>query len=203
MIKTKTLRSFAVLVAVTSIVSLSGCEAINSYFRAKSAAVKWEGPIEEIAFEEMSKDGSVFTIEMHSRIDAPVDKVWAAMNQPEKLSEFSDQYKKSELLKNEGNVKELEVHLMALDNLQAFTMRMEFDEAARKMHLTTIQSTLADIDATYELQPSPDGQKTLYIYKAKQTDKVALPISVDVQRSAIKESFVNQVRAIKKQIGVG
>jgi hypothetical protein len=29
---------------------------------------------------------------------------------------------------------------------------------------------------------------------------VALPISEDVQRSAIKESFVNQVRAIKKQI---
>ena len=35
---------------------------------------------------------------------------------------------------------------------------------------------------------------------AKQTDKIALPISEDVQRSSIKESFVNQVRAIKKQI---
>jgi hypothetical protein len=69
--------------------------------------------------------------------------------------------------------------------------------------LSTTESTLADIQGSYQLEPSPDGQKTLYTYKATQTDKVALPISVDVQRSALKESFVNQVRAIKKQIEEG
>ena len=189
--------------AVVCAVGTAGCDMIAGYFRAQRAATKWEGPVEEIVFEKLDKDGKVFDIELHSRVDAPADAVWAAMKQPEKLAENSDQYKKSTLLSETPNSKQLELHVLALDNLQQFKVELTFDDAAKKITLKTLESTLADIQGTYELVPSPDGQKTLYIYKAKQTDKVALPISVDVQRSAIKESFVNQVRAIKKQIGVG
>lgn len=193
-------RLFVVAVAVVAVAGVSGCDAISAYFRAQKAAVKWDGPVEEIASASITKDGKVFTIEMESRIDAPPDKVWAAMKVPENLAKNSESYKKSELLKNEGNHKELELHVMALDNLQQLTVAMDFDDAAKTLKIKTLTSTVADIEGTYTLTASPDGQKTLYSYKAKQTDKVALPISVDVQRSAIKESFVNQVRAIKKQM---
>ncbi len=199
----KNVRLLAVSLAVVSMAGVSGCDAVMGYFRAQSAAVKWDGPIEEIASADITKDGKVFTIAMVSRIDAPADKVWEAMKHPEKLSQNSEQYKKSDLLKDEGNVKELELHVMALDNLQQLTVRMEFNDAAKTLSIKTLTSSIADIEGTYSLSPSPDGQKTLYTYNAKQTDKVALPISEDVQRSAIKESFVNQVRAIKKQLGAG
>jgi hypothetical protein len=189
--------------AVVCMVGTAGCDMIAGYFRAQKAATKWEGPVEEIVFEKLDKDGKVFDIELHSRIDAPVDTVWAAMKQPEKLAENSEQYKKSALLSESGNTKQLDLHVLALDNLQQFKIELTFDDASKTITLKTLESTLADIQGTYEIVPSPDGLKTLYIYKAKQTDKVALPISVDVQRSALKESFVNQVRAIKKQIGVG
>jgi len=192
-------RLLVVIAALASVTAFSGCDAISAYFRAQNAAVKWEGPIEEIVSSEITKDGKVFTIEMVSRIDAPPDKVWAAMKQPEKLSQNSEQYKKSDILKDEGNHKELELHVMALDNLQQLTVSMDFDDATKTLTIKTLTSTIADIQGTYTLTPSPDGTKTLYTYKAKQTDKVALPISEDVQRGAIKESFVNQVRAIKKQ----
>jgi hypothetical protein len=129
--------------------------------------------------------------------------VWAAVKSPEKLAENSTQYKKSELVSAEGNKKVLDLNVLALDNMQQFKIELTFDDATKTATLKTLSSTLADIQGTYELVPSPDGQKTLYIYKAKQTDKVALPISVDVQRSALKESFVNQIRAIKKQAGLG
>ena len=195
-----TVRLLVLSAAVATVAGLSGCDAISGYFRAQNAAVKWDGPIEEIASAELTKDGKVFSIAMVSRIDAPADKVWEAMKHPEKLSEFSEQYKKSELLKDEGNSKELELHVMALDNLQQLTVRMDFDDATKTLKIKTLASSIADIEGSYTLAPSPDGQKTLYTYTAKQTDKVALPISEDVQRSAIKESFVNQVRAIKKQI---
>jgi len=193
-------RLFVVATVLISAAGLSGCDMISGYFRAKSAAVKWDGPIEEIASSTITKDGKVFTIEMVSRIDAPQDKVWESMKHPEKLSQNSEQYKKSDLLKDEGNHKELELHVMALDNLQQLTVAMDFDDATKTLKIKTLTSSIADIEGTYVLTPSPDGTKTLYSYSAKQTDKIALPISEDVQRSAIKESFVNQVRAIKKQI---
>lgn len=190
-----------VAAALVSVAGLSGCDMISGYFRAKSAAVKWDGPIEEIASSTITKDGKVFTIEMVSRIDAPLDKVWDSMKHPEKLSQNNDQYKKSDIVKDEGNHKEIELHVMALDNLQQLTVAMDFDDANHALKIKTLSSTVADIEGTYTLTPSPDGTKTLYTYNAKQTDKVALPISEDVQRSAIKESFVNQVRAIKKGFG--
>jgi carbon monoxide dehydrogenase subunit G len=199
---TKTQRVIVTLACAIALVSLSGCDMISSYFKAKSAAVKWEGDIEEISSATMVKDGKVFTIDMLSRIDAPLDKVWAVVKTPEKLAEFSDQYKKSEILKDEGNVKELELHVLALDNLQQLKVRMEFDDTAHTLKIKTLASTIADIEGTYTLTASPDGTKTSYHYEAKQTDKIALPISEDVQRSAIKESFVNQVRSIKKQLGL-
>ena len=191
-------RLSVVAAAVVTVATLSGCDAISGYFRAQKAAVKWDGPVEEIASADIKKDGKVFTISMVSRIDAPVDKVWESMKHPEKLSQNSDQYKKSDILKDEGNHKELELHVMALDNLQQLTVAMDFDDANKTLKIKTLTSTIADIEGTYTVTPSPDGTKTQYSYTAKQTDKVALPISEDVQRSAIKESFVNQVRAIKK-----
>ena len=190
-------------VALLGVTSMAGCDMIAGYFRAQRAATKWDGPVEEIVYEKLDKDGKVFDVELRSRIDAPVDVVWAAMLEPEKLADYSDQYKKSTLIGESANSKELELHVLALDNLQQFKVRLDFDEANKTVKLTTTESTIADIEGTYELIPSPDGQKTLYVYKAKQTDKVALPISVDVQRSALKESFVNQVRANKKQIEEG
>ncbi len=195
--------TFVVAVAATAgLLSLTGCDKIMGLFRAHRAAVKWQGPVKEIVFEKLDKDGKVFDIELHSRIDAPPDKVWEAVKHPEKLADNSEQYKLSRLLKEEGNTKQLEIHVLALDNLQQFVIELTFDDAHKKAQVRTIKSTLADIQGSYELVPSPDGTKTLYIYKAKQTDKVVLPVSVDVQRSAIKESFVSQVRAIKKQLGL-
>lgn len=195
-------RTLIVALGLTTAVSVTGCDAIMGYFRAQREATKWEGAVPEITFAKLDKDGKVFDIELHSRVDAPIDKVWAAVKEPEKLSENSTQYKKSELLSQDGNKKELQINVLTLGNLQSFKIQLTFNDAEHKVDVKTLESTLADISGTYELTPSPDGTKTLYVYKAKQTDKVALPVSTDVQRSAIKESFVSQVNAIKKQCGV-
>ena len=192
-----------VAVCVTAFLGLSGCDAIMGLLNTGKAARQWEGDIKEIAFSELNKDGKVFTIELHSRIDAPADKIWESMKNPGRLAETSEQYKKSEVLVDEGNRKEVEVHMLALGNLQMLKLEMIYDDATKVMHLKTLESAMVDIDATYSLEPSPDGSKTMYVYKAKQTDKIQLPIGTGVQESAIKESFVNQVRAIKSQLGAG
>ncbi len=192
-----------IAVCVVSLAGLSGCDMIMGIFRAQKAAVKWDGPIKEIAYEKIEKDGRVFDIEIHSRVDAPIDKVWAAMKQPELLADNSDMYKLSRLIKSEGNKKELEIHMLALDNLQTFTIELTFNDENKTIEMKTLESSIVDIQASYELTPSPDGTKTLYVYKSTQTDKIILPISTDVQRSAIKESFVNQVKAMKLQMGMG
>ena len=197
----RTSRTVLVVICAVALVGTSGCEAIMGLIRANRAAVQWEGPVKEITYEKLEKDGAVFDIEMHSRIDAPVAEVWAALKKPELLADNSEQYKLSRLLKEEGNTKQIEIHLLALDNLQTLVVEMTYDDEAKLATIKTIASSIAEIDGSYQLTPSPDGTKTLYVYKAIQTDKIQIPISTDVQRSAIKESFVNQINAIKKQLG--
>ena len=197
----RTSKTVLVVMCSVALIGLSGCDLIVGFVKANRAAVKWEGPVKEITFAKLDKDGAVFDIELHSRIDAPVDKVWAAMKQPERLADNSEQYKLSRLLKEEGNTKQIEIHMLALDNMQILILEMSYDDAAKKMTMKTIASSMVDMEGSYQLTPSPDGTKTLYVHKATQTDKIQIPISTDVQRSAIKETFVNQINAIKTQLG--
>jgi len=197
----RTSKTVLVVMCSVALVGLSGCDLIMGFIRANKAAVEWQGPVKEITFSKLDKEGAVFDIELHSRIDAPAEEVWAAMKHPERMADNSEQYKVSRLIKEEGNTKQLEIHMLALGNMQVLTVEINYDDAAKKMTMKTIASSMVDMEGSYQLTPSPDGTKTLYVHKAIQTDKVQIPISTDVQRSAIKETFVNQVNAIKTQLG--
>jgi len=185
-------------VAVTT--SLSGCDAIMGYFRAQREATKWEGPVEEITFAKLDKDGKVFDIELHSRVDAPIDKVWQALKEPEKLAKYSEQYQQTKLVKSEGNTKVVDYRVSALGQVNAFTMELKADDAAKRVDLKTLESSLVDITGSYEIKPAPDGKGTVVVYKAVQKDKANIPVPVSVQKTAIKDSFDNLIAGMKKGI---
>jgi hypothetical protein len=56
-----------------------------------------------------------------------------------------------------------------------------------------------DQNATYKLSALPED-KTLLVYDATATDKISVPLPLSVQKGAVRELFVNQVRAIQKGI---
>ena len=56
-----------------------------------------------------------------------------------------------------------------------------------------------DQSATYQFTDL-GGDRTLLVYDATATDKVNVPLPLSVQKGAVKELFVNQVRAIMKGI---
>jgi hypothetical protein len=190
------------LASVVAILGISGCEASTDNGPAGNAVIKWDGPSEEIASSDITRNGKVYIVKMSSRIDVPPSKVWAAMKHPEMLSKYSDQYRKSDILKDEGSHKELEFHVVLLDNLQQLTMAMDFDDAAKTLKAKTLTSTIAEIDGIYSLVASPDGQRTLYVYNAKEVMKGSL-LPADHGPRTIKETFVTQLRAIKNQLAAG
>ena len=49
----------------------------------QQAAVKWDGPVPEVASENIRKEGDLTRVEMTSRIDAPIDAVFAAFEAPD------------------------------------------------------------------------------------------------------------------------
>lgn len=150
--------------------------------------------------EVLEKTGDTFTIRLEKKIEEPIDKVWAAFQRPEEIEKYSEQYQQSKLVKSEGNTKVVEYRVSALGQVNAFTMELKSDEAAKKIDLKTIESSLVDITGSYEIKPAPDGKGTLVVYKATQKDKANIPVPVSVQKTAIKDSFDNLIAGMKKGI---
>ena len=88
---------------------------------------------------------------------------------------------------------------MALDNLQQLTIAMDFDDASTRLNIKTLTSTIADIERHLHAD-AVAGRHEVAVHLQGEADRQGRAADLeDVQRSAIKESFVNQVRAIKKQ----
>jgi polyketide cyclase/dehydrase/lipid transport protein len=172
------------------------------YFKARGvqqAAVKWEGAVPEIVSENIQKDRDTTKIELASRIDAPVDAVFDAFEQPEKAQGMVDEIKMAKVVSGDDKKKTVEFHITTLGQLQVFTVDLSYDKAANEVGIKTVEGVI-DIDGSYKLDPSPDGKRTLVTYKATQKNKLPLPVPEAVERSAIKEQFANLMKAIKKTL---
>lgn len=168
------------------------------YAQLRSAARLWEGPVEEIVSEKLEKNADLMEIEFSSRLDAPVEVVFAAFTEPERSQEFGDTVRYSKLLTSEGNRKVVELEMVILGRPQRFVMEFTFLPEERVVKVKTVESQFADLTGEYRFIPSPDGTKTLLTYTGTSKDKTGRPIPLAFQKSALRETFVASVRALKK-----
>ena len=169
-------------------------------FHLQRQAAKWKNA-KEIVEESFNKDSGVATARYVGVIDGPIDKVQDAVWDVEHVSQMVQNFKKSELMKQEGNSKTVLMQLQALNlPLQQYTMEFTLDAAKHQVTFKTMQSQAADLEGSYKLEASPDGQKTRMIYEVKSTDKIAVPFPASVIESANREVFVNTVRGVEKAV---
>ena len=169
-------------------------------FELQRQTAKWKDA-KEIVEESFDKSGAVATARYVGVVNGPIDKVQDAMWQVERLSEMVENFKKSELVKQEGNTKTVLVQLQALNlPLQQSTMEFTLDPAKHQVNFKTTQSQTADLEGAYSLEASPDGQRTRVTYEVKSVDKIAVPFPAAVIESANREVFVNTVRGIEKAL---
>src|SRR6266404_2290801 len=186
----------AVAVVVVLVVGYLGFR----YWQLQQMAAKYANA-KEIASESIEKDGSKWTLHIESVLAQPMDKVWKALRQPERSHEFIDSFKKSELKKEEGNTKTVEFQVQVLTlPLQTFVAQLTYDDAGHRVTLKTLSGP-QDQNATYTLT-AIDPNKTLLVLDGTAVDKISVPLPLSVQKGAMRELFVNQVRAIQKGIQI-
>lgn len=169
-----------------------------SYYRIRSAAIPWEGSVEEILTERIDKNADLMKVEFTTFIDAPVETVFRAFSEPERTQEFSDSVRLSRLVSSQDNRKVVEFQARVLGRPQNFTLAFIFFPSENRVAFKTVENPLADMQGEYRFTPSPDGKKTLLTYQATSRDKVNLPVPLSLQKSATREAFVSLIRALKK-----
>jgi hypothetical protein len=189
---------------VGGVVLLVGAYVGYQALALRRETVKWTGPIKEIASEKMEKTGDTWKIEFLSQFDAPVDKVYDAFTQRERAHEFApEKVLLSELKSGGENKKVVEMHLRVLNlPTQVLVLELDFHPAEKRITTRTLDYKLADITSEYRFEPSPDGKRTLLRFTQTSKDKLGNPLPQSVQQSALKETFVTEVRVVKKALGL-
>jgi uncharacterized protein YndB with AHSA1/START domain len=170
------------------------------YYRLRSEALRWQGPVPEIFSEKLDKTADTLQMEFTSRLDAPVAAVFSAFTEPERSWEFSDTVRSAKLLQGEGNHKVVEFEMAILGQPQRFTLEFTFLPDDHRVAVKTVENQLADLSGEYRLTPSPDGTKTLLTYTGTSRDKARLPVPLALQKSAVREMFTTTIRALKKRV---
>jgi hypothetical protein len=186
-----------VIIGVVGIVVL----VVGAYlFQLQRETAKWQEVKEidnEASFYE--KDGGNSKMRFVSVIDAPLDKVEPALWQLERSAEIVENISRSKLVKEEGNVKVLEMHVQPLNlPLQYYTMEFTRIPDQHRVEFKTVDSNTQELSGSYQLEGSPDGTHTQLVYDAVGKDKVAIPVPESVIESASRQTFVNTVRGITK-----
>src|SRR5215813_3703218 len=167
-----------------------------------------EGPVKEITSENIEKVGDTWKVNFTSKIDAPVDKVWEVMAQPERMHEvMPDNVLKSELInKGDDNSKVVDL-VFKLDILppgfkvQNIRNQLQFYPDEKRISQKSVDFKLADISSEYKLTPTPDGKGTILTFT--QTSKDKAPMLVDsLQKGALRETYIRQVQIVNKALGL-
>jgi hypothetical protein len=193
----------AILGIVVLLVVLVGGYLGWQYYAIQKAA---SGPAKEIVSESIAKTGDTWHVKFVSKFDAPVDRVFEAYQHPERAREFvPENVMKAEIIKDEGNTKVVDV-VGKLDILppgfKVQNLRTEYTvyPAEKRITSRSLDFKLADINSEYKFEGTSDGKTILNF---TQTSKDKAPMIVEaLQRGALRETFITQVRAVNRALGL-
>lgn len=193
-----------ILWVVGALVALGVIAAILFVYRAEREAAKWAGPVKEIVSEKMEKVGDTWHIEFVSTFDAPIARVFEAFSHPERAHDMvPDKVLKSELKSQRGRTKVVELYARVLSlPLQVLTVEYTIYPEDHRITTRTLDYPLADIRGEYRFESSPDGRRTMLRYTSTARDRHGNPLPESVQKGALKESYVIQVRAVERALGL-
>lgn len=184
-----------VVVLVVVVVAAAGY-----FLKLRAEAAKWKEAVEFVKEESnITNEGVIIKAHFVSIIDAPADKVEAAVWKVEDGAKVIDSVKLSELVEQKGNTKVLKMQIQALNlPVQHYTMEFTRHPDEQRISFKTLSSQSEDIEGSYRFESSPDGKRTRLIYDSTSKQKVQLPVPQDVLEGALRETYIKTVRGIKK-----
>ena len=187
-----------VAVLVLAVVGFVGWQ----YWKIQKAL---SGPAKEIVSEKIERDGDVWHASFVSKLDATPDEVWQAFNQPERTAEIlPESFKQSKVISSEGNKKVIDF-IAVLEilppgfKIQNPRVEITYFPDEKRMTTKTVDFQLADITSEYKIEPA-DGGKATVVRVEQQNKPKTKSIVESLQKGAIRESYINQIRAANKGI---
>ena len=187
-------------IVVVLVVVLGG---VGAYFMKMQAdAAKWKEAKEFVKEEStFTKEGVTTKMHFVAIVDGPIDKLADAMWKIEESEKVVDTFVMSKLESAQGNTKTIRMRIKA-ENLPLQEQVMAFTRhpGEYRVSFKSVKSPAQDIEGSYTFEPSPDGKRTRIVYDATAKDKISVPLPQSVVEGAMRQTFVQTVRGLKKSI---
>ncbi len=163
-------------------------------------SVDWSGPENLLLRESSSKTDDGVKLQYWSLVDAPPDRIYAALADVEHYPDFVAGVDSVSIVSVEADgQKTVQISQRVIGRQSNAKVRWTFHPKERRIDFTTLASTLSYNDGTFEIRPSPDGKRSLVesTYIVKEYGPQGVPIGV--LASGTREAFLAAAEGVKKR----
>jgi ribosome-associated toxin RatA of RatAB toxin-antitoxin module len=179
----------SVLALLTTI--LFGC-------RSGEPKIDWSAPENLFAVEktEKNEDGST-RLEFHSLVDAPADKIYAALAEPDNYAAFVEGVTESGKIATTENTMTTYITQKVIGRQNRAKVKWTFHPEQRRIEFETLESDLNYNDGWYQIYASPDGKRSyvVSVYNLRLKGRVQAPPGVAA--TATREAFKAAANSVK------
>ena len=161
--------------------------------------VDWSAKEDFFVEEKTEKTADGARMEFHSLVDAPGDAVYKALADVENYASFVDGVQETKLLSAQGNTKLIAIAQTVIGQQTRAQVKWTFDPGNRKIAFETITSDGNYNDGSYEVIPSPKGDRAyvISVFHVKAQGRQYIPIGV--LESATRDSLEKAAASVKKR----
>ncbi len=166
-------------------------------------AIDWSAPENFLFREKSAKKDDGVQLEYWSLVDAPAQAIYDALADVEHYQDFVPGVDSVQLLSVNGNDndKTVQIAQRVIGRQANAKVEWKFFPDQHRIEFKTLQSNLSRNDGTFEIQPSPDGKRTLvhsnYLVREGEGQLQAVPIGV--LAAGTRDSFLAAARGVKSK----
>ena len=167
-----------------------------------SRAVDWSAPENMLLREQSAKKDDAVELQYWSLVDARPRAVYDALADVEHYPDFVPGVDTVQLLARTDHTKTVQIAQRVIGRQSNAKVEWTFFPDKLRVEFKTLQSNLSRNDGSFEIQPSPDGQRTLVhsTYLVREGD-AGQPVPIGVLATGTRESFLAAANGVKARAG--
>src|SRR5262245_19582359 len=164
-------------------------------------SVDWGGPENFILREKSTKRDDGVQLEYWSLVAAPAQAVYDALADVEHYPDFIPGVDRVQLLTANGNSKTVQIAQRVISRQDNAKVEWTFHPDQRRVEFKTLSSNIAYNDGSYQVEPSPDGTRSLVhsTFLVREGQGMAQAVPIGVLATGTRDAFLAAAQGVKKR----
>jgi carbon monoxide dehydrogenase subunit G len=162
-------------------------------------AVDWTAPENFVLREESAKKDDGVRLEYWSLVDAPPQAIYDALADVEHYADFIPGVDSVSVVSVSGDVKVVQIAQRVIGRQANAKVEWKFLPDRKRIEFRTLQSNLSRNDGSFQVEPSPDGKRSLVhsVYLVREGEGSMQAVPIGVLTEGTRQSFLAAAKGVK------